>query len=71
MKYKHFKQALLFKVGSVNKLCQQMCRIKILCMIIALQLYLYIELQQKNVWEHNVFYLIFTVKKNKIFYQKM
>lgn len=48
-----------------------MCRIKILCMIIALQLYLYIELQQKNVWEHNVFYLIFTVKKNKIFYRKM
>ena len=42
-----------------------MCRIKILCMIIALQLYLYIELQQKNVWEHNVFYLIFTVKKTK------
>ena len=40
-------------------------------MIIALQLYLYIELQQKNVWEHNVFYLFFTVKKNKIFYQKM
>lgn len=40
-------------------------------MIIALQLYLYIELQQKNVWEHNAFYLIFTVKKNKIFYQKM
>ena len=40
-------------------------------MIIALQLYLYIELQQKNVWEHNVFYLIFTVLKNKIFYQKM
>ena len=42
-----------------------MCRIKILCMIIALQLYLYIELQQKNVWEHNVFYLIFTVKKKQ------
>ena len=35
-------------------------------MIIALQLYLYIELQQKNVWEHNVFYLIFTVKKKNI-----
>lgn len=35
-------------------------------MIIALQLYLlYIELQQKNVWEHNVFYLIFTVKKKQ------
>ena len=34
-------------------------------MIIALQLYLYIELQQKNVWEHNVFYLFFTVKKIK------
>ena len=55
----------------LNKLCRQMCRIKILCMIIALQLYLYIELQQKNGWEHNVFYLIFTVKKNKIFYQEM
>ena len=32
----------------LNKLCRQMCRIKILCMIIALQLYLYIELQQKK-----------------------
>ena len=40
-------------------------------MIIALQLYLYIELQQKKCVGAQCFLSNFIVKKNKIFYQEM